>query len=366
MAKTLKKPLRPLWLSQSSFIWINEVANPQDLRFTPLILISASPGASSSTQQQSHDSHDLDALLQGQLVATAGRQDQGVEGFKHASAQTWTYDYVPGAGDDHESWAGPLTPETFWKHSRAILEEGPSGVDAMIEKCLTREDKHANLRANTSAPVPIPLRKSCSSPCDWPSLSGDRPDGIVCRGGKGLTWIGELGLAVGGVKAMSSPGILTEVDAFLDCTLFPPECQNLQVLQHSVQTDMGTVPSLDDGDKGKASMSCMDPCADRHSVKPRSPILLSALNDESSLFKEDKVRGQEIEGSYGRYLWLPVKSCKIDRHSLEQQLTQALHFLSWHFERGHRVLVYDSGGNHIFDIAGTQMFGPNLLLPCKK
>lgn len=38
----LTKPLRPLWVSQRSHIWLDEVAHPADLPFTPLILISAS------------------------------------------------------------------------------------------------------------------------------------------------------------------------------------------------------------------------------------------------------------------------------------------------------------------------------------
>lgn len=42
LAAVLTKPLRPLWVSQRSHIWLNEVAHPADLPFTPLILISAS------------------------------------------------------------------------------------------------------------------------------------------------------------------------------------------------------------------------------------------------------------------------------------------------------------------------------------
>ncbi|GAX78930.1 hypothetical protein CEUSTIGMA_g6369.t1 [Chlamydomonas eustigma] len=42
LVQVLRKPLRPLWISQSSLIWINQVAQPEDLSFTPLILVSAS------------------------------------------------------------------------------------------------------------------------------------------------------------------------------------------------------------------------------------------------------------------------------------------------------------------------------------
>jgi len=42
LARCLKKPLRPMWISQNSRIWINQVPHPEDLPFTPIILVSAS------------------------------------------------------------------------------------------------------------------------------------------------------------------------------------------------------------------------------------------------------------------------------------------------------------------------------------
>ena len=39
-----------------------------------------------------------------------------------------SYDYVPGAGDDEESWAAGLTPAMFWSHKqvRVLLTRGHS------------------------------------------------------------------------------------------------------------------------------------------------------------------------------------------------------------------------------------------------
>jgi len=42
LAARLRKPLRPLWVSQESRIWTNHVASPHELSFCPVILISAS------------------------------------------------------------------------------------------------------------------------------------------------------------------------------------------------------------------------------------------------------------------------------------------------------------------------------------
>ena len=42
LALSLKKPLRPLWISQQSMIWTNGLPDMAALPFTPLILVSAS------------------------------------------------------------------------------------------------------------------------------------------------------------------------------------------------------------------------------------------------------------------------------------------------------------------------------------
>lgn len=41
----LDKPLRPIWLSQDSRMWLNAMADHTDLPFTPLYLVSASKSA---------------------------------------------------------------------------------------------------------------------------------------------------------------------------------------------------------------------------------------------------------------------------------------------------------------------------------
>lgn len=41
-----------------------------------------------------------------------------------------------------------------------------------------------------------------------------------------------------------------------------------------------------------------------------------------------------------RYLWLPVKTSKLDRHALEAALPAALTFLSKHLQQGRQVLVH--------------------------
>ena len=42
LERSLQKPLRPMWISQATRLWTNEVVHPMDMPFTPIILVSAS------------------------------------------------------------------------------------------------------------------------------------------------------------------------------------------------------------------------------------------------------------------------------------------------------------------------------------
>lgn len=41
------------------------------------------------------------------------------------------FDYIPGAGDDEESWAKGLTPELFWQHKQVCVTTDPSAKRAL-------------------------------------------------------------------------------------------------------------------------------------------------------------------------------------------------------------------------------------------
>ncbi|KAL8239877.1 hypothetical protein R6Q59_016444 [Mikania micrantha] len=52
ISSLLKKPLRPLWISQKTVIWLNEVPDYNDWDFTPIILISASASSDILTKNE--------------------------------------------------------------------------------------------------------------------------------------------------------------------------------------------------------------------------------------------------------------------------------------------------------------------------
>ncbi|MQL78816.1 hypothetical protein Taro_011249 [Colocasia esculenta] len=105
LASSLKKPLRPLWISQMTIIWLNEVPTSDSWDFTPMILVSAS-------------------------------SPNGV--VQQRSTCEFSWHYIPGAGDDEESWARGLSPNLFWKHASELIRSGPDlcnqKVGELIEK----------------------------------------------------------------------------------------------------------------------------------------------------------------------------------------------------------------------------------------
>ncbi|KAJ1963429.1 tRNA A64-2'-O-ribosylphosphate transferase [Dipsacomyces acuminosporus] len=83
----IKKPLRPIWITRDHRMAI--MPDFSGAQFIPVICISAS---NTSTQR---------------VEACDGRP---------------AYLYIQGSADDHELWAGGLTPRLFWKHRAALLE----------------------------------------------------------------------------------------------------------------------------------------------------------------------------------------------------------------------------------------------------
>jgi hypothetical protein len=120
----LQLPLRPIWAlhdADGSIEWLGDLAedfvcNCNDvspLVFTPLVLFSCSSDISEAVQAESH---------------------------------SWFY--VKGAGDDEENWSRGLTPELFWRHRDALLGVEDSllfeqEVDRIVASSLARSIAHA-------------------------------------------------------------------------------------------------------------------------------------------------------------------------------------------------------------------------------
>ncbi|KAL8209336.1 hypothetical protein R6Q57_006068 [Mikania cordata] len=173
ISSLLKKPLRPLWISQKTVIWLNEVPDYHDWDFTPIILISASA------------SSDI---------------------YRQKTSSEFSWNYIAGAGDDEESWARGLTPILFWNNVYDIISSGPDVCNQTVAKIVEKDRVFHSQRGQNAPQVSIKPKKSEST---WSNQSQDQPLDIIVANGfsgdlldseHGLYWLGLTNLAVCSTK----------------------------------------------------------------------------------------------------------------------------------------------------------------------
>ncbi|CAN1143590.1 Uncharacterized protein C3F10.06c, partial [Linum perenne] len=177
LASCLKKPLRPLWISQKSVIWLNEVPNHNSWDFTPVILVSAS-------------------------------SQTGVS--QHQTTSEFSWNYIPGAGDDEESWARGLSPDLFWTHAYDIISLGPEVCNQKVADIIEKDRVYRAHRGQDAPQISLKLPKPlsnmdvCSSCTSIPK--SERSSAVF--------WIGSTNVAVGNIRHAAS---ISDVDCILDC-----------------------------------------------------------------------------------------------------------------------------------------------------
>lgn len=189
LAACLKKPLRPLWISQKTVIWLNEVPDHDSWDFTPIILVSAS----SST------------------------------GFTHirtTSEHSWNY--IAGAGDDEESWARGLSPNLFWNNAHDIIESGPDLCNQKVAEILEKDRVYRAQRGQNAPQVIVKPTKLADGSAHLLHKQSPFCLGITkmenvpnshdehCA----ISWLGSTNLAVGTSEAAAN---LSNVDCILNC-----------------------------------------------------------------------------------------------------------------------------------------------------
>lgn len=169
---SLKKPLRCVWISQQGNLedtneeenWL-EIAESEELisEYTLLVLISASipdkrqrrrlvidfssSGFSALSEifrsiSSSSMSSSSDEDVNGEY-SNNGRYNQSKYKTRHQPSLNkiifkepvdLMYDYVPGAGDDEESWAKGLTPTLMWENIEELLRSGPEDIGVVVKR----------------------------------------------------------------------------------------------------------------------------------------------------------------------------------------------------------------------------------------
>lgn len=194
LSKALTKPLQPLWISQNTVVWLNEVPDAASWTFTPIILVSAS-----------------------QQVLRAQRISDG--------ASAWNY--IPGAADDEESWARGLTPAMFWKNVYSFIDASHENCARMVANIVERERVSRAYRGLEADQIKVKPLKGAGDGGSEAHQERERfcevemnNDGIGQGQGSqasGIYWIGETNLAIGDASCGQSAEILAMVDCVIDC-----------------------------------------------------------------------------------------------------------------------------------------------------
>ncbi|XP_068642194.1 tRNA A64-2'-O-ribosylphosphate transferase isoform X2 [Aristolochia californica] len=195
LAQSLKKPLRPLWVSQKTVVWLNEVPDFDSWDFTPVILVSAS-------------------------------SSNGI--VQHRFTSEFSWHYISGAGDDEESWARGLTPQLFWKNVIDLIDSDPDLCNQQVAD-IVEKDRVYRCQRGEDAPQVIVKPKNLSvenhnnynEECNaCPPLGGSEyPNNHIDMGSLGhqrsMFWIGSTNLAVGSTQLVTN--LTEEVACTLNC-----------------------------------------------------------------------------------------------------------------------------------------------------
>ncbi|KAI3827199.1 hypothetical protein L1987_01271 [Smallanthus sonchifolius] len=187
ISSLLKKPLQPLWISQKTVIWLNEVPDYNSWDFTPIILISASA------------SSDI---------------------YRQKTSSEFSWNYIAGAGDDEESWARGLTPALFWNDVYDLISSGPDVCNQMVANIVEKDRVFRAQRGQNAPQVSVKLKKLESTrstqfqdqPLDITTENGISGDLLDDK--HGVYWLGSTNIAV------CSTGYdfkASNVDSILNC-----------------------------------------------------------------------------------------------------------------------------------------------------
>lgn len=191
LAECLKKPLRPLWISQKTVIWLNEVPHHDSWDFTPIILVSASSSIGVS---------------------------------QHRTTSEFSWNYIPGAGDDEESWARGLSPGLFWNHVYDLINSGPDACNQKVADIVEKSRVHRAYRGECAPQVTVKALKSASLPHEDPSVTCDLSNIKIDAESSedfAISWLGSTNLAIGtsqiGMLSYLMPFYNTPVPFFWAC-----------------------------------------------------------------------------------------------------------------------------------------------------
>ncbi|KAF8407098.1 hypothetical protein HHK36_006223 [Tetracentron sinense] len=189
LASSLRKPLRPLWISPKTVIWLNEVPECDSWDFTPIILVSAST------------SSDI---------------------FQQRTTSEFSWHYISGAGDDEESWARGLSPNLFWNHAYDLINSGPDLCNQKVADIVEKDRVYRAQRGQSAPQITIKPHKlmgrnghiSDEEPSFYSQILNCKNDIKSFREHCAIFWLGSTNLAVGTTQPAAN---VSNVDCILNC-----------------------------------------------------------------------------------------------------------------------------------------------------
>lgn len=103
--------------------------------------------------------------------------------YFNEGTEEYSWQYIPGAADDEESWSQGLSPELFWKYQWRILEDGPQDCHKRVAEIIRESVKSSKNVASSS------MEKSEVVPCGADVV--------------GFHWLGDTKLGVGSLAGLS-------------------------------------------------------------------------------------------------------------------------------------------------------------------
>ena len=164
---SLQRPLRPIWISTATRLWTapegaaGDIGQGRIISCPPSLMRMAGDGA----------------LPFYPVVCLSVSETEMCRKTTHGGGSSYTY--VPGAGDDEETWALGLTPDAFWEHRSELLEATQADVDTIA--CRIAASHH---------------------------IAGSTRNA--------MSWIGDTRIAIGDASAGRPPDVWSHVDAIVN------------------------------------------------------------------------------------------------------------------------------------------------------
>ena len=179
IAAQLTKPLRPLWLTPDSLMFVNMMPDFADCPFHPVVCVSASQ--------------------------PPGHRHRSPAGFE----------YMQGCADDEETWARGLTPNAFWLHHTALLAASEAEVAQAVDAIVMAQGIDMLSMAPGGAAVGGAAVGGAAD------NTGASAAATVAMPGSAavFNFIGGTGIAVGGRRAGRPPQCWANFDAVINVTM---------------------------------------------------------------------------------------------------------------------------------------------------